>query len=414
MLAEILTIGDELCRGEIVDTNSSWLAAELWDLGVTVAWMTSCRDDRADMARALRAATERAQAVGCSGGLGPTEDDLTVDVIAEVAGTAIVTDEPSLERMKTRYARANFALTPNNLRQVRVPAGATVHANDAGAAPGFELRIGGATLFAMPGVPREMKAIWEGSIGARVKQLTAGAVRIAKRVYRVFGKGESHIDHALAGITEGVGGATVHYQVAFPETLVKLVVRDRDPAVAEAGLDAMDGILRERLGDLVYTTGNDSLAIVLGRALAAKQATLATAESCTGGMIGSLVTDVAGSSAWFVGGFITYANDRKIADVGVREETLRAHGAVSQAVVEEMARGARDKTGATYGVSVSGIAGPGGATEGKPVGTVHIAVAGPNGLLRHRLFNLPFTREMVRRAAAYWAMAMVLREVNAT
>jgi nicotinamide-nucleotide amidase len=200
MNAEILTIGDELCRGEIVDTNSSWLAEQLWDLGITVTWMTSCRDDHADIARAFRDAIGRAQVVLVSGGLGPTEDDLTVDVLAEVAGVPIETDAPSLERMKARFEAARFALTPNNLRQVRIPAGAIVHANPAGIAPGFELGAGDTTLFVFPGVPRELKAIFHASVASRLVALAAQGETIAKRVYRVFGKGESHIDHALAGL----------------------------------------------------------------------------------------------------------------------------------------------------------------------------------------------------------------------
>lgn len=411
--AEILTIGDELTRGEIVDSNSSWMAAELWDMGITVAWMTSCRDDRDDMRRALRDAAGRAHVVLVSGGLGPTEDDLTVDVIAEVAGVGVVTDEPSLARMKARFEKARFPLTPNNLRQVRAPAGATVFANPAGLAPGFEIAIGAATLFVMPGVPRELKAIWETAVAGRIRERTSGAARIARRVYRVFGIGESHIDHRLAGIVDGVAGASVHYQVAFPETLVKLVVNDAEQAVADATLARLDAELRARVGEHVYGEGNDSLAAALGRALAAAGATLATAESCTGGMVGSLITDIAGSSAWYLGGWVTYSNERKRQDLGVRAETLAAHGAVSEETVREMARGARERAGATWGVAVSGIAGPDGGTVDKPVGTVHIAVAGPDGRERHKMFTFfQGARDQVRRVAAYWAMALVLRELQ--
>jgi nicotinamide-nucleotide amidase len=411
VLAEILTIGDELCRGEIVDTNSSWMAEQLWELGVTVAWMTSCRDDAADMRRALREASERAELVVVSGGLGPTEDDLTVDLVADVAGTTVDTDPIALERMKARYEALKFQLTPNNLRQVRIPHGATSLGNPVGAAPGFTLRLGKATLFAMPGVPRELKAIWADGVAARIRELAASGEKLARKVFRVFGKGESHIDHALQGLASHVAGATIHFQVAFPETLVKLVVRDRDAAAAEARLADMERELRGRLGDLVYGEEKDSLASVLHRTLAAKGATLAVAESCTGGLLGALYTDVAGASSTFQGGIVAYANAVKVRELGVPEALLAEHGAVSQACAEAMARGVRDRFGTTYGLSITGIAGPGGGTPEKPVGTLHFAVAGPNGVV-HKHLLWTFARDMVRRLGAYTAMALVLAEAR--
>ena len=414
MLAEILTIGDELCRGEIVDTNSSWMAAELWDLGVTVGWMTSCRDVADDMRRALREALARAPVVFVSGGLGPTEDDLTVDVISELAGVSPVIDEGSRERWEARAKRASYAVTPNNLRQLRVPAGARVLDNPAGAAPGFELPLLGGRVFSFPGVPRELHAIWDKHVRARVAELAAGGEKIARRVYRVFGLGESVIDHKLAGIVDGVAGATVHYQVVFPEVLVKLVVRDPggDGSAAAARLAAMDAIVHERLGDHVYAYEKDSMSAAFGRALVAQKATFAVAESCTGGMLGSLVTDVPGSSAWFAGGWITYSNEMKQRELGVRAETLAAHGAVSQACVEEMARGARARAGTTFAAAISGIAGPDGGTPDKPVGTVHVAVAGPGDAVRHKSFVFPGARDMVRRISAYWAMTLVMQALR--
>jgi nicotinamide-nucleotide amidase len=410
MHAEILTIGDELCRGEIVDTNSSWMAARLWDLGVAVTWMSSCRDDAADMKAAFTAACARAELVFCSGGLGPTEDDLTVDVLAELLGAPVETDAVSLERMNARFARIGYTLTPNNLRQVRAPKGAEVFVNPAGLAPGFAVDLGRARVFVMPGVPREMQAIFSESVAPRVAARAATDEQIAKAVYRVFGKGESHIDHALTGLVAGVDGATVHYQVVFPETLVKLVVRDRDAGAAAARLAALDRELRSRLGELVYAGGDESMAGVLGARLRARGATLAVAESCTGGMLGSLVTDIAGSSEYFRGGVIAYANEVKERELGVRAETLRAHGAVSRETVEEMAHGARARLDTTYAAAISGVAGPGGGTPEKPVGTVHIAVVGPRGV-KHKALAYPAARDQIRRLACHWAMAMVLKDL---
>jgi nicotinamide-nucleotide amidase len=247
-------------------------------------------------------------------------------------------------------------------------------------------------------------------VAPRIATLAASSERIAKRIYRVFGKGESHIDHALHGISDGVAGATVHYQVVFPETLVKLIVRDADGAAAEARVEAMGAELRARLGETAYATGDESMSLVVGRALRERGQTVALAESCTGGMMGSLLTDVAGSSDYLRCGWVVYENAAKVRELGVREETLAAHGAVSEATVREMARGAMVRGGATWGVGISGIAGPGGGTEEKPVGTVHVAVAGPREAHRHFVF--PGARDYVRRLAAYWGMALLLREVR--
>lgn len=412
MRAEILTIGDELCRGEIVDTNSSWLAETLWELDVTVGWMTSCRDVAGDIRRAVSDAVGRSDLVLVSGGLGPTEDDLTVDVLAAMVGVEPEVHEPSRQLMEARYAAASYRMTPNSLRQVRVPAGATVLGNPAGAAPGFEVLIDAVPVACMPGIPREMHAIFDGALRQRIiehrERRGEQVERLAKRIYRVFGRGESHIATRLEGLMDGREGASLHYQVKFPETLVKLVVRHRDAAEARRGLEALEGELRQRLGHHLYGVDADSLPAVLGRALSAAGATLATAESCTGGMVGELVTSVPGSSAWYVGGAVTYADREKVRQLGVREQSLRAHGAVSEAVVIEMAEGARSAFGTDYAVALSGIAGPGGGTADKPVGTVWLAVAGP-GETSSKHFVWPGARDQIRTLSAYWALALVLR-----
>jgi nicotinamide-nucleotide amidase len=413
MLAEILTFGDELCRGEIVDTNSSWLAAELWDLEITCAWMTSCRDVADDMRQALRQAALRADVVVCSGGLGPTEDDLTVDVVSELAGTEPEVHRPSLERMEARFAAASYRLTANNLRQVRAPRGARVLDNPAGLAPGFEATVGGVPVMCLPGVPRELKAIFEPALRERLIELRgASGEHIARRTYRVFGRGESHIATALEGLLGSAAGASLHYQVSFPETLVKLVVRDADAAAAAERLGELERDLRERLGDSCYGEGKDSLAAALGRTLAERGLTLATAESCTGGMAGGLITAVAGSSRYYVGGAVCYANQEKVRQLGVDPATIERHGAVSEQCAREMAAGMRARSGADIAVSVTGVAGPDGGSAEKPVGTVWLAVAGPGDAMRTRHFVWPGSRDQIRVLAAHWALALVLRALR--
>ncbi|HEX9104069.1 MAG TPA: CinA family nicotinamide mononucleotide deamidase-related protein, partial [Polyangia bacterium] len=360
---EVVTIGDELNRGEIIDTNSSWLAERLTALGAYVRWRTSVTDDPRDMAEALARAGGRADVVVTSGGLGPTDDDRTVDVVSELAGVAPVQEPAHFDKMRVRYAERGFRLTPNNLRQVRVPAGAEVLANAKGAAPGFAVTVGKARVYSMPGVPREMKAIFEDHVAPRVAA-AVGGTQPAKRTWRVAGMGESHVDHALAGLVDGLDGVTLHYRIAFPENLVTVVVRRDDAA---AVIDRLDAEVRARLGDHVYATGDATLAAVVGGRLVERQATLAVAESCTGGLVGQMITAVPGSSRYFVGGVISYSNELKRDLLGVQPETLAAHGAVSEETAREMAAGAIAHSNAAVALAITGIAGPTGGTPEKPV-----------------------------------------------
>jgi nicotinamide-nucleotide amidase len=416
VFAELITIGDELTRGEIVDTNSAWLAAELWDLDVAVRWKTSCRDDESDLRAALATAAARVDLVITSGGLGPTEDDLTCEVVAAAAGVAIAIDDAARAKLEMFLASRGRTVSEVNLRQARVPAGARVHANPAGLAPGFEIALGGVPVVCLPGVPREVHSIWAAGLRARVdamRQARGAAPRIARCVYRIFGRAESQLSEALRGLVDGAQGASIHYQIKFPEVLVKLVVRDPDAASAATRLAELDAQLRARVGRWIYGTGDDPLPLVLGRALLARGTRIAVAESCTGGMIGALLTDLAGSSGYFVGGAIVYSNEEKMRQLGVAKETLEAHGAVSEETVIEMAKGIRTRAGADIGVAVSGIAGPGGGTADKPVGTVWLAVEGPGTATRTFRMQWPGARDQVRTLAAWWALDLVRQAVEA-
>jgi len=427
MRAEILTIGDELCRGEIIDTNSSHLAARLWDLSITTRWMTSCNDDEADIATALAQAVARADFVVCSGGLGPTEDDLTVDVVARLAGVDPVIDEPARARLEAFFARRSAPVGPPGpagaapaprtatgiqLRQVRVPAGARIHLNTVGLAPGFEIPIQGVPVICLPGFPREIQSILENSLDRRFAELReAGAAggtveRIARRIYRVFGCGESQISQACRGMIDGVAGASIHYQVKFPETLVKLVVRGPDSAAVAAQLARFDAEIRDRLRGFLYGDGDESLPERTVRRLIEAGKTVATAESCTGGMLGELLTRRPGSSRVFLGGAITYADAEKTRQLGVQPQTLADHGAVSEPTVREMAIGARERFGADLTVAISGVAGPDGGTPEKPVGTVWLALASAAGVTA-KLLSWPGSRDQVRTLASWWALKLL-------
>jgi nicotinamide-nucleotide amidase len=408
--AEILTIGDELNRGEIVDTNSAWLAGRLTELGAHVRWRSSVTDDEPDMEKALAQAANRARVVVCSGGLGPTDDDRTVDVVSRLLGVEPVLDPFHEEKMHARFSERGFTLTPNNLRQVRIPKGAEVLENRTGLAPGFRVRLGPADLYFMPGVPREMKGIFDHQVVPRLGAILGTTERVARRTWRVAGMGESHVDHAMRGILDGVQGATLHFRIAFPECLVTVVVRRPDELDARSTLERLDADVRARLAGNVYGIDDETLPQVVGRDLSHRSATVAVAESCTGGLVGQLLTAVPGSSAYFKGGVISYANETKQSLLGVSAATLEAHGAVSRETVLEMAAGARRVLGTTWAVAISGIAGPDGGTADKPVGTVHLAVAG-EGVAEHRHLYWPPRgkdgREQVRQLAAFGALHLL-------
>jgi nicotinamide-nucleotide amidase len=418
MRAEILTIGDELCRGEIVDTNSSGLAQRLWDLDITTRWMTSCCDDENDITTALDTAVNRADLVVCSGGLGPTEDDLTVDVVAKLADQDVIIDETARARMEARFA-GRIEVTPIQLRQVRVPARSKVYVNPAGLAPCFEVAIRGVPVICLPGIPRELYAIYDAHLDARFRELRESrgkAERIARRIYRVFGKGESQISQACRGLVDGVAGASIHYQVKFPETLVKLVIRDHSQESAQGKLDSLDAGLRERLAGFVYGVGEENLVDKVSKRLLASGVTVATAESCTGGMIGEMLTAMPGMSRVFKGGAIVYSNEEKTRQLGVNRDTLDAHGAVSEETAVEMAEGALERFGVDLAISVTGIAGPDGGTPEKPVGTVWLAAHSATGAVAGGTVHLetitkklgwPGLRDQIRTLSAWWAFRLI-------
>lgn len=418
MFAEILTIGDELCRGEIVDTNSSGLAARLWDLQITPRWMTSCRDNEADMQQALRTAVSRADIVICSGGLGPTEDDLTVDVVAGMLGCSPYIEPTARENWERRVA-GRMPITVLHLRQLRVPEGAKVWSNPAGAAPGFEVELNGIPVICLPGVPREVWGIYEKHLAGRFAELRAAQgnfLAIARRTFRVFGRSESQISELCRGLVDDVDGASIHYQVKYPETLVKLVVSRASQTDADAALAALDTGVRQRLGVSLYTAGDEALPERVCRKLRASNYKVATAESCTGGLLAELLTGPGGASSYFVGAAVCYTNEEKTRALGVEPQVFIEHGAVSDACVAQMALGALDRFGVDIAVAISGIAGPTGGTPDKPVGTVHLAIAHrvpgaplSSATVEFKHYSLGFARDMIRTLAAWWGLWLIDR-----
>jgi nicotinamide-nucleotide amidase len=418
--AAVLAIGDEVLRGEIANSNAAYLSDRLFDAGYDVRAHRVVSDTPADIRAAIESLAGEVAVIVATGGLGPTDDDRTVDVVCELLGVGVTEHAASLEAMKQRFSAHGFALTPNNLRQVRVPEGATAFLNAAGIAPGFCLRVGAAEAYFLPGIPREMESIFISQCMPRLVQRMGehGVPRAAVRTFHVYGMGESHIDHRLVGLLGNIPDVTVHFRTATPENHVKIVVRTSDFAKSQAVLEQIDHELRKRIGQGIYGIDGETFPMVVGKTLREAGATLALAESCTAGYAGELLTSEPGASDFFLGGVMAYANDVKIKVLGIPAELLTEHGAVSEPCARAMAEAARNMTGATIAVSITGVAGskmdgrPGAVVASapgeKPVGSVCFAIAGPRPTKSvSKLFS--GDRERIRRAAAYHALDMARR-----
>jgi nicotinamide-nucleotide amidase len=377
MKAEILTIGDEVLRGEIVDSNKARIAQRLLGLDIECHHQVSVRDDRADMRDALLMAVSRSDVVLVSGGLGPTRDDLTTEVVAETFGRPLHLDEASLEVIRAFFQRVGREMSDTNRKQALFPEGADVLPNPVGTAPGFALEVSGCLVFCMPGVPRELDLMMDEQVMPRIaKRLEAGGgvTRVRARILRTFGIGESSLEAELQDVARE-DGAELAFRTTFPDNFLRVFARGASVAEADARIDHVAKAIRERLGDLIYGEGDESMAEVAGRLLGERGLTVAVAESCTGGLLAELVTAVPGCSAWFLGGVVAYANSAKQSLLGVPEPMLVEHGAVSEPVARAMAEGVRERFGADIGVSTTGISGPDGGTPEKPVGLVHVGIA---------------------------------------
>jgi nicotinamide-nucleotide amidase len=409
--AEILTIGDELLRGEIVDSNKSYLSDRLLGLDVETRYHASVGDDVSDMADCFRRAAARSEIVLVSGGLGPTRDDLTSEVLAQAFGRKLVLDPSALEAIRAFFRSVGREMTENNAKQAHFPEGAEVVPNPIGTAPGFMLVEGSAAFFCLPGVPRELMRMMDEQVLPRIAKLQAGeagagAVRAA--LLRTFGMGESTLDNELRDIAAS-GDVTLGFRTAFPDNYLRPLARGATAEEAEAKLARVCDAIRQRLGPLVYGEGDETLPAVVGRLLRERGKTIAVAESCTGGLIAEQITEVPGASDWFAGGVVAYANSAKTALLGVPEAVLAQHGAVSDSTARAMAEGVRERFGADLGVATTGISGPGGGSESKPVGLVHVALARegetraesfvfPLDRTRHRLLTAQLALDWARRA----------------
>ena len=402
---ELLATGDELLTGQILDTNSVWLMDRLWDLGVMARRKTLVGDDRDDLAAALRETTSRSDLVVMSGGLGPTEDDLTAEVVAAAMGVPLELHQPSLEAIRERFRKLGREMTPNNAKQARFPRGALVVPNRFGTAPGFSVRLGKGELVALPGVPVEYRGLSEEWVLPRIAA-RVGAIP-AFRLVKLFAVPESHADQAMRPVMDDPAnrGVRFGYRAHWPEIHVKWAVTGQ---ASESHADRILAQVRSIFGDSIFAEGKDELAPLVVAQLTRRGERVAVAESCTGGLVAELLTRVPGASSVFDLGVVAYANVAKAGVVGVPEELLATHGAVSEPVARALAEGIRRAGGASWGIGITGIAGPTGGTPEKPVGTVHVALAGTSGTeVVHRVWR--GDRDRVRKTTAYEALDMLRR-----
>jgi nicotinamide-nucleotide amidase len=406
----IVSTGDELTSGRIADTNAQWLADRCVSLGLDVVAVLAVGDDRGRIEWAWENALAQADLVISTGGLGPTSDDLTTETVAGLLGEPLRFDQEVADRIRAMFRAMGREMPENNLRQAQFPESATVIPNPLGTAPGYRAtcrRAGSERrIVVLPGVPREMYRMFADTVGPWIAGLTDSRTVVVTRTFQTFGVSESALDERVGRVVKPEE-ARISYRASFPKIAVKLVLRDL-PERAEARVEELAARVRAELGTAVYGEGEVSMEEVVGRALRERGATVALAESCSGGLIGHRLTEVPGSSGYFLAGYVAYSNAAKMDLLGVSAETLERHGAVSEEVAREMAAGARRRSGATVAVATTGIAGPDGGTADKPVGTVCFALSAADQEVsrRHQLWG---SRDWVKLLTSQLALDWLRR-----
>jgi competence/damage-inducible protein CinA-like protein len=405
MKAEIIAVGSEMLTPDKIDTNSLFLTEELNKLGIEIVRKTVVGDDRALLLEAFRDALNRVPLTIASGGLGPTEDDLTRETVAELLGRRLVRNDSIVRAIEARFRSFGRVMPDTNVRQAMVPEGAEPLDNPRGTAPGLWLEDRDRTIALLPGPPRELKPMFHEQVLPRL-QRRVSQVRMYHRELRVTGLGESHVDSLAGPIYTRYPEVQTTVLASPGEVQIHLRVWTADSAHADALFVDIERGLDLALTDRIFSRDSSPLEEVVAQELLKQNATIASAESCTGGLFAERLTTIAGSSAYFLGGVVCYSNEMKTAWADVPPEVIATKGAVSTEVAIALADGIRRRVGSTLGVGITGIAGPGGGSEEKPVGTVHIALASATGL-RDRALRFPGDREMIRMQASQAALDMV-------
>jgi nicotinamide-nucleotide amidase len=403
----ILSIGTELTLGQSVDTNAAWLAEQLAAQGIRCERHITVPDDPSLIRDVLRQAAEASDVIVATGGLGPTVDDLTREALAEAAGVPLETDAASVEQIRAFFARRGREMPERNKVQARIPQGGQAIENTCGTAPGIYMDLNGTACYALPGVPFEMKTMFTRDVLPHLRAAAGGRVLRCRRL-QCFGMGESDIGVRLHDLMMPGRNPAVGTTAELGVIGVRISASGDSAGAVEMLLEESEADVRARLGNVVFGREADTLASVVGAQLAARGETLSVAESCTGGLIAKLLTDVPGSSNYFAGGVVTYANELKQRLLGVPAEMLASIGAVSEPVARAMAEGARRSFSTTYALAVSGIAGPTGGTPDKPVGLVFLGLAAPKDVtVRQARFGSDAPRAVIRERAAGTALNLL-------
>lgn len=410
MQAEIIAVGSEMLTPGRVDTDSLYITGKLNVLGVEVVAKMVIGDDRARLAETVRAALGRSEIVILTGGLGPTEDDVTRDAVAAALGREQRFHQEILDRIAERFRRGARAMAENNNRQAYVIEGAEILQNDNGTAPGQWVEHDGRAVILLPGPPNEMQPMFDGCCIPRLERMLPKAV-IRTLVFRIAGMAESEVDQKVAPVYTRYSNPVTTILAAAGDIQLHFRARSETAVEAERLLDEVAAQIEPILGDRIYSRNGDPLEVVVGKRLRERGETLAVAESCTGGMLAERITAIPGSSDYFVGGFLVYTDAMKTALLGVSPETLKAHTAVSAPAAEAMALGARERTGAAWTVSITGVAGPPSPSDPAPPGTVFIGVAGPDGC---RVYPMRYygDRARVRTLATQSALDLLRRHTS--
>ncbi len=407
MRAEIIAVGTELLNPSRVETNSLFITKKLNEFGLTVMRKFVVGDREEEIVGALVSALKDSEIVIVTGGLGPTHDDITREIVAKALGRRLARDSAILEELRRRYQKIDLEMTDNNLRQAMVPEGAVPMENPNGTAPGLFMKEGKTLLFLLPGPPRELEPMM-----SQVMDLIGSYKQISRPLYhrlRVASETESGIDSAIGSIYKSY--PSIETTILSSPGLIELLffwVGEANEQLAEEQLQELVGRVREKLGDAIFTDQEEDLGEVVGQILRDKGMTVATAESCTGGLLGKMLTDVPGSSDYYLGGVVCYSDDLKVDLLGVNETSLERFGAVSEQVAAQMAEGIRKGTSADLGLSVTGIAGPGGETTEKPIGLVLIGLSSDQET-RVKRIQMAGPREAIRIRASRFALDWLRR-----
>lgn len=418
MNAIILSVGDELVLGQTVDTNSAWISQQLAAVGCDIAAHATVPDDQKAIESAIRASVGNCDVLIISGGIGPTEDDLTRQALAGVMNVPLDLNEVWLQRLEAFFKKVGREMPKTNTIQAMIPRSATMVDNSCGTAAGIDAKVGACRVFVMPGVPKEMKAMFTRDVLPFVASQSNGAV-ILSRTLHTFGLGESSVAEKLGPLMDRKRNPSVGTTVSHGIVSLRLNARFPSKEEAQRELESTEAACRTAMGDLIFGVDGDTLADTLAKSLASSRKTVTTAESCTGGLLAKMLTDISGSSDFFKQGWVTYSNEAKTSRLGVSENVINVHGAVSEPVVDAMAKAARRLAKSNYALAISGVAGPTGGSPAKPVGTVCIALASQadpdargddrfrDSTTQVRTFNFPGDREMVRDRAAKMALTML-------